>query len=406
MTERYINIPEGWEIVEFDDIICEKQKSKLKVSDATGFGIFPFFTSGDSVLLHNRYLIDGEHIFLATGGLANVKYKNGRVAYSSDTYAISTKETTDVKYLYYSLLNILPYINNNYFQGSGLKHLQKKDLRSHPFFIPKSLSEQKKIAEILSTADKAIEETEMLIAKYQRIKTGLMQDLLTKGIDENGNIRSEETHEFKDSPLGRIPVEWETVDLPKICTISRGKFTPRPRNNPIYYNGQYPFIQTGDISNCEEIYLNNYSQTLNEKGIAVSKKFPINTVVLTIAANIGETAILGKEMYLTDSVVGIITKMNEVFIEFSFRNIKRYLENIATQSAQKNINIEKLNKVIIKCPDDKEQLRISLIYQNIFQCLNSNKLKLSKLKKLKTGLMQDLLSGKVRVNDLLQEETL
>ena len=61
--------------------------------------------------------------------------------------------------------------------------------------------------------DRAIEQTEALIAKQQRIKTGLMQDLLTCGIDQHGNLRSEETHQFKDSPLGRIPVEWEVENL-------------------------------------------------------------------------------------------------------------------------------------------------------------------------------------------------
>ena len=73
--------------------------------------------------------------------------------------------------------------------------------------------EQTKIAEILSTVDQAINQTEALIAKQQRIKSGLMQDLLTRGIDKDGNLRSEDTHEFKDSPLGRIPVEWETKNL-------------------------------------------------------------------------------------------------------------------------------------------------------------------------------------------------
>jgi len=73
------------------------------------------------------------------------------------------------------------------------------------------IPEQSKIAEVLSTVDRAIEQTEALIAKQQRIKTGLMQDLLTKGIDEHGNIRSEKTHKFKDSPVGRIPEEWAYV---------------------------------------------------------------------------------------------------------------------------------------------------------------------------------------------------
>mgnify|MGYP006280283007 CR=1 FL=1 len=74
----------------------------------------------------------------------------------------------------------------------------------------------------LRNLQSAIAQTEALIAKQRRIKTGLMQDLLTKGIDEAGNIRSEETHEFKDSPLGRIPVEWE------VATVSKYGSTHKP----------------------------------------------------------------------------------------------------------------------------------------------------------------------------------
>ena len=84
----------------------------------------------------------------------------------------------------------------------------RKDLSNYPLDLP-PLTQQHQIAEILSTLDEAIEQTESLIAKQQRIKTGLMQDLLTRGIDEHGNLRFEQTHQFKDSPLGRIPVEWE-----------------------------------------------------------------------------------------------------------------------------------------------------------------------------------------------------
>ena len=82
--------------------------------------------------------------------------------------------------------------------------------------------EQTQIAAILSTIDRAIEQTEAIIAKQQRIKTGLMQDLLTKGIDEDGNVRSEETHAFKDSPLGRIPVEWEVETLSSVVDLQVG----------------------------------------------------------------------------------------------------------------------------------------------------------------------------------------
>ncbi len=77
------------------------------------------------------------------------------------------------------------------------------------------------IAAILTTIDQAIEKTEQLIVKYERIKTGLMHDLLTRGIDEKGNIRSEETHEFKESPLGKIPREWNFGGLGEFCFVTK-----------------------------------------------------------------------------------------------------------------------------------------------------------------------------------------
>ena len=88
--------------------------------------------------------------------------------------------------------------------------------------------EQTKIAEILSTVDRAIEQTEALIAKQQRLKTGLMQDLLTRGIDQHGNLRSEQTHKFKDSQLGRIPVEWEVVSLQSMAHRHKHAFVDGP----------------------------------------------------------------------------------------------------------------------------------------------------------------------------------
>ena len=219
MEEDQVHIPDGWVLNELSNLIIEKRKSSLKVSDATNYGNFPFFTSGETILKHTDKQIDGQNIFLATGGVANIKYYDGEASYSTDTYAITSKNEIDTEYLYFDLLNILYYINANYFQGSGLKHLQKRIWKSIKFFFQKA-TEQTQIATILSKVDEAITQTEQLIAKYTRIRTGLMQDLLTKGIDENGNIRSEETHEFKDSPLGRIPKEWKKYWIANIIQKS------------------------------------------------------------------------------------------------------------------------------------------------------------------------------------------
>lgn len=286
--------------------------------------------------------------------------------------------------------------------ATTVKHLASKDVLGVQLDLP-TPEEQTQIAAILSTIDKAIEQTEAIIAKQQRIKTGLMQDLLTRGIDEAGNIRSEATHEFKDSPLGRIPVEWEVKVLSELADVDRGQFTHRPRNDPMLYGGKYPFIQTGDITSHIGRQIDSFTQTLNDQGIRVSKKFPAGTIAITIAANIADTAILSMEMYFPDSVVGAIVKEpnNIRFIELMIRSRKPKLEQLAPQSAQKNINLETLRPLAIPTPSSAEQKRIGDFYerQEIDQIRMETRLR--KLAEIKTGLMQDLLTGKVRVTDLL-----
>jgi type I restriction enzyme, S subunit len=126
----------------------------------------------------------------------------------------------DQLFLYYTLMtDPVRRFMKDHASGSTVLHLQTRALPKLKLTIPKALSEQMKIAEVLSTVDRAIKRTEGLIAKQQRIKTGLMQDLLTRGIDEHGNLRVEESHKFKDSPLGRIPVQWTVRVLGEIAEI-------------------------------------------------------------------------------------------------------------------------------------------------------------------------------------------
>ena len=95
------------------------------------------------------------------------------------------------------------------------------------------LPEQRRIAEILDTVDEAIRRTEQVIAKLQQMKQGLLHDLLTRGIDENGELRDPERHpeQFKDSPLGRIPREWEVGPLERLMALTY--------RYPSYYGIQY-----------------------------------------------------------------------------------------------------------------------------------------------------------------------
>jgi len=127
-------IPKGWEVKKVGDILEEANKSKIQVNDANEKGKYPFFTSGESVLAFDEYLVDGFNIFLNTGGNPDIKAYMGKCAYSTDTWCVSAKEFSYV--LYYHLLKLMPQFEQLFFAGSGLKHLQKDSLKNQYILLP------------------------------------------------------------------------------------------------------------------------------------------------------------------------------------------------------------------------------------------------------------------------------
>ena len=119
------------------DIIIENPKSTIQVGDAkNNDGNIPFFTSGDAILRWSDTLVSGRNCYLNTGGNAGVKFYVGNAAYSTDTWCISASDNLS-DYLYMLLESIKPELNQKFFQGTGLKHLQKPLLKDRPIYIPK-----------------------------------------------------------------------------------------------------------------------------------------------------------------------------------------------------------------------------------------------------------------------------
>lgn len=121
------------------DILNEAEKSAIQVGEAkTSNGEYPFFTSGATILKWNEPFVDGRNCFLNTGGNADVKFYVGKAAYSTDTWSISAKsEMSD--YLYLMLFSIKPELDQKFFQGTGLKHLQKPLLKDRPIYVPEKM---------------------------------------------------------------------------------------------------------------------------------------------------------------------------------------------------------------------------------------------------------------------------
>jgi type I restriction enzyme S subunit len=156
--------------------------------------------------------------------------------------------------------------------------------------------------------------------------------------------------------------------LADIASIARGRFSPRPRNDPRFYGGGFPFIQTGEISNADG-YLIDYRQTLNEDGTRVSKSFPKGTVfVAIVGATIGATAISSRKFWCPDSVIGINSKREDYppeFIEYLLRFWRPVFVARAPETARANINLETLKPVPIPRASNGEAQIFGQLYKKI-----------------------------------------
>lgn len=313
----------------------------------------------------------------------------------------------DKQYFLYSLKHWESYLKGQT-SGSGIPHVDKEVLGNLEILLL-AKQEQTQIAAILSNIDRAIEQTEAIIAKQQRIKTGLMQDLLTKGIDEDGNVRSEATHEFKDSPLGRIPVEWEVRTLESIV------------DEPITYgivqagshiDGGIPYIRTGDMAD-DSLELDKLLRTSPK--IAKSYKRSevyVGDIVFALRATVGKILSVPQELSgsnLTQGTAKIsaIADIDETFLLWALRasTVAQQIQIVQKGTTFSEITLGDLCKLKIVLPKKrKEQSIIGSQLQARQESIQLMKTLLAKHKEAKTGLMQDLLTGNVRVTALLQEK--
>lgn len=198
-----------------------------------------------------------------------------------------------------------------------------------------------------------------------------------------------------------VPSGWDFNILEELATVERGKFSARPRNDPKYYGGSIPFVQTGDIASSNT-YLTAYSQTLNEEGLKVSRLFPKNTILITIAANIGDTAITSFDVACPDSLVAIqpnTKKADTYWLKKVLETRKDELDGKATQNAQKNINLQVLKPLSILTPPLKEQQKIAKILSTWDKTISTTERLIENSKQQKKALMQQLLTGKKRLLD-------
>jgi type I restriction enzyme S subunit len=346
--------------------------------------------------------------------LLSFKLSIGRTAFAgidlftNEAIAGLSTDSLDNCYLYYGLQHwdLLKGVD----QAIKGATLNKAKLKEIEIFYPESLQEQNKIAEILSCIDTAIEQTEAMIAKQQRIKTGLMQDLLSKGIDEHGNIRTEQTHAFKDSELGRIPVEWEVLPISHLIDLQVGyafKSKDFRDDGILLLRGENVGHETPDWGDKKYLALKSTDDfkdyQLNDGDIVIGMDRTFTKQGCKISA-IGNNDLPS----LLVQRVGRFLFKNTVkdFIALILTS-KKYQSTL--QLLQKGMDIPHLSKEeilspLIPIPKKQEQELIAKYVRKLEQETQLEKQNLHKIKRQKTALMQDLLSGNVRVNHLLKTQ--
>ncbi|MGC9123919.1 MAG: restriction endonuclease subunit S [Thermoplasmata archaeon] len=347
-----------------------------------------------------RFLLEKDDLVIARAGTTGVSVLVEEdlkdVIFGSYLIKVKLNKKVNPKFLHYFLQSKIYWnqIMSNQ-AGSTLKNIKLPTLLSLNIPLP-PIQEQKKIAYIISSIDEAIQKTDELIAKTERFKKGVMKELLTKGIGHK---------EFKDTEIGRIPKEWEVNKLSDIVIKAKMGGTPR-RDISEYWNGEIPFVKIQDITISGK-YLYMAEEFITEKGLENSNAWivPKDSLLLAIYGSVGSTSITKIPVTTNQAIVGIIPNSRVEDIEFLYYwylYFKSHWYKFIKKGTQPNLTLEIVLDSLVPLPPLEEQKKIASILSSIDYDLEQLRKEREKLEKIKRGLMDELLSGRIRVRGLGQ----
>lgn len=388
MQIRYDNLPTppGWSRDKIGNRLklnYGKSQAAIKADDGT----IPIYGTGGLMGYGHQALCDGDSVLIGRKGtLGNPQYFDHPFWPVDTTYYTSDFDGS-MKWFYYLIQTVgLSSLN----EATGVPSLSRQTFYNLEVLFP-SPAEQTAIADILATVDRAIEQTEALIAKQRRIKAGLLHDLLTRGIDEHGHLRDPSTHRFKPSPVGLVPEEWEVGTLDDLARNLDSHRVPLKQSVREKKHGDYPYYGASGIIDWIDGYIfDGEFVLLGEDGEnVVSRNLPL-------AFRASGKIWVNNHAHVLEPLAGTDVRFLEELLEHT------NYDDIVAGSAQPKITQTGLTRLRFPLPPTHEQRRIGEILSGQKQHLQGHLNSVIKLRRLKAGLMQDLLSGRVSVAGLAQ----
>ena len=372
------NLPSEWKVMRLEKV-APLQRGYDLPTDNIKEGLYPVVYSNGILRFHNEFKAKAPGVITGRSGTI------GKVVYVEEDYWphntslwVTNFYDNNPKFIYYM------YINLNlarFSAGSGVPTLNRNDIHAQTIPLP-PLDEQKKIAEILSTWDEAINLNINLIENKKRFKKALMQNLLTAKI---------RFPEFKD--------EWKETKLKDICVKMRSGGTPKSTNKK-FYNGNIPFVKINNMTLGGK-YIYDTQVKITEEGLENSSAWlvPKNSLIYSMYASFGFVSINKIEVATSQAMMCIVPNLSKVALEYLYYFLDDFQKDVRSfveTGTQGNLNAEIVKNFKIKLPNLKEQQKIAEVLTAFDDEINLLNLKLENLKKQKQGLMQKLLSGKVR----------
>ena len=392
-------IPQDWEIRRIGDFAPLQRGFDLPNSEIQS-GDYPVVYSNGIGNYHNCYTVKSPCIATGRSGtLGKVHYVEQDCWVHNTSLWVTKFDNCEPKFIYF-LFQKIGF--ERFASGSGVPTLNRNDAHEFKIALPKSTAEQTAIATVLSDTDALISSLQTLIAKKQAIKLSAMQNLLS------GKIRLPEFTQRPDgsskttrqTELGCVPEDWEVVELEKVAEIKSGG-TPST-NRSEFWNGHILWCTPTDITSLSGKYLSDTNRKITEMGLnnSAAELLPIGSVLMTSRATIGECAIAKRPMTTNQGFKNFICNrtVNNEFLYYLLSSQKDKFIELCNGSTFLEISTTQVRKFEITIPKSTtEQTSIAQLLSNMDAEIEALGCRLKKTQALKQGMMQALLTGKIRL---------